>query len=980
MSIRHLLLSMIAVLSALALAIAAREVVEIGQHSAAVDWLQHTNRISGLAQTAGGALARERGLTLLMLSSGPPDHDTLRELRQIRRATDQAVTQLAAQADATARLAPEHTLVTALKEVRALHTELSSYRSIVDAALVGVPADLEPDARRWIELVTRHIEFLHHLISTSIAPVGDRSPRTSAQPLLKDALFTLSELLGQERAMIAGVIARREPVGPARLRELEHLRSNILHTWERADSLLAHFAGDPEIERAVDRFWANLFVHYEDMRTEVLQAGQAGTPYPVTARAWFDNATRGIDGVLALSEVLGAGIDQRAQRLRAEANAEFFITVLSLIGALAACLVSALAIQRRILRPLLELERAANAISAGDLQHVARVTGNDEFGRLATAFEHMRRSLLAAAQERETTTQEMRKLSTAIENSVSSVIITDDRGVIEYVNPQFTLTTGYTSDEVIGRHVSILKSGYTPPSHYQGLWETLNAGRAWKGDLLNRRKNGELYWEAVSISPICDENGRIIHFISIQHDISERKRIEARLDFMSSYDPLTRLPNRALLNMRFAEARSQARRDATRLALLTVGIQHFKRINDSLGHDVGDQFLCEIATRLTHATREQDTVSRLSGSEFAILLTGIGDSDEVIELTRNLLTALRKPLYIDNHTLQPQLHAGIALLPDDGDTLDQLLTSSSMALHQAERTGSEAFMFYTEALNAEVQSRLVLESALRLALASNGLELHFQPRVDLATGRIVGSEALARWRHPETGEFIPPDRFIPISEESGLIHDLGEWALRQACLQNRAWQDAGLRSLPVAVNLSPLQLQQRDLPDRIAAILSETGLEPGLLEVELTENAVMDNPEEAAIALRRLKSIGLSIGIDDFGTGYSSLAYLNRFPVDMLKIDRGFVSSLETDPSAATIASSVIALAHRMGLRVVAEGVENAAQLDFLVQQSCDQIQGFYFSPPLPPEDFAELLRNDRRLDAVPPDTVDVTGSPRQPD
>src|SRR5690606_20701995 len=314
----------------------------------------------------------------------------------------------------------------------------------------------------------------------------------------------------------------------------------------------------------------------------------------------------------------------------------------------------------------------------------------------------MRLSLLASARERDAATHEMRKLNTAIEHSVSSVIITDEHGAIEYVNPQFTITSGYSPEEVIGRHVSILKSGHTPPGHYAGLWQGLHAGKAWKGDLLNRRKNGELYWEAVSISPICDEAGRIIHFISIQHDISERKRIEARLDFMSSYDPLTRLPNRALLNMRFAEARSQARRDATRLALLTVGIQHFKRINDSLGHDVGDQFLCEIATRLTHATREQDTVSRLSGSEFAILLTGIGDSDEVIELTRNLLTALRKPLYIDNHTLQPQLHAGIALLPDDGDTLDQLLTSSSMALHQAERTGSEAFMFYTEALNAEV--------------------------------------------------------------------------------------------------------------------------------------------------------------------------------------------------------------------------------------------------------------------------------------
>jgi diguanylate cyclase (GGDEF)-like protein len=398
------------------------------------------------------------------------------------------------------------------------------------------------------------------------------------------------------------------------------------------------------------------------------------------------------------------------------------------------------------------------------------------------------------------------------------------------------------------------------------------------------------------------------------------------------------------------------------LALLTIGIQHFKRINDSLGHDVGDHFLCEIATRLTHSTREHDTVSRLSGSEFSILLTRISGSDDVIKLTRDLLDALRKPLYVDEHVLQPTLHAGIAMLPTDGDTLDQLLTSSSMALHQAEREGSEPFMFFTEALNAEAQSRLALESALRLALATNRLELHYQPKVDLHSGRIIGAEALARWRHPDTMEYVPPDRFIPISEESGLIHTLGEWALMEACRQNRRWQDDDLPKIPVAVNISALQLQQRSLPEQIADTLERTGLAPEYLAIELTESAVMDSPEEAAIALHLLKSIGVSIAIDDFGTGYSSLAYLNRFPVDLLKIDRSFISSLESDPSAATIASSVIALAHRMGLRVVAEGVENEAQLEFLSLQSCDEIQGYYFSPPLPANDFAELLRSQRTL------------------
>ena len=965
MSIRHLFFTMSALLTALAVALAAREVVDMSARSSAIDWLEHSNHVSGLAQRAGGALARERGLTLMLLSARQPTPPLHGQLAEVRQSANQALGALTKQAATTARMAPEHSLVSGLLEVRALQSELESYRTAVDASLAGRAPGAEIDPRRWMELVTRHIEFLHHVVSTSIAPVGDNSARTTAQPLIKDALFTLSELLGQERALIASALAREEAIGPIRQRELEHFRSNILHTWKRADSLLGHFAGQPRIEEAVDRFWADLFVHYEDLRRSVLDASESGQPYPVTASQWFADATRGIEAVLALSDALGTEIELRAKRLRAEANAEFLLAMATLLLTLGAFVIAALVIQRRVLRPLLTLEQSAREISSGKLDHPIPPFGNDELGRLANAFEHMRQSLLAVMQEHEVTLHEMRKLSTAIENSVSSIIITDALGIIEYVNPQFTITSGYRPEEVIGSHVGILKSGYTPPGHYQEMWGTLQGGKAWKGDLLNRRKDGELYWEAVSISPICDEEGRTIHFISIQHDISERKRIEARLDFMSSYDPLTRLPNRALLNLRFSEARSSARKMQQQAALLTLGIRHFKRINDSLGHDVGDQLLCEIATRLSHATREHDTVSRLSGSEFAVLLTRIDSIEEATARTRALLDWLRKPLNIDDHVLQPNLHAGIAMLPADGDTLDQLLASSSMALHQAEREGNEAFMFFTQALNAEAQSRLALESALRQALATEQLELHYQPRVDLSSGQIIGAEALARWRHPETGEYVPPDRFIAISEESGLIHALGEWALREACRQNRAWQDAGLPAITVAVNISALQLQQRSLPEQIAHTLQQTGLTAGHLEIELTETTVMDNPEEAVIALQRLKSIGLSISIDDFGTGYSSLAYLNRFPVDLLKIDRSFIRNLDTDPNAATIASSVIALAHRMDLRVVAEGVENALQLDFLRSQACDEIQGYYFSPPIPPEAFARLLAERPALTAA---------------
>ncbi|MBA4742077.1 MAG: EAL domain-containing protein [Azoarcus sp.] len=972
MSIRHLLLSMIAVLTLLALGIGAREVVNTRERLAAIDWLEHSNHVSGLVQRASGALARERGITTIALSRPDRRADdaapTTQTIDVLRSEADAHIAALVAETPNTARLSPDHPLVSQLAGIRALHSELQAYRDAVDASLAGIDVDLDIAPQRWVALVSNFIDVLHQTISITASPAPGGGS-ASVQPLIRDALFTLAEHLGQERAIIAAALSREAQLGPTELRELEHYRANILHTWKRADGLLDDFERTPQIEAAIDRFWTGLFVHYEDLRDSVVTASERGQPYPVSDGEWFAQATRGIDAVLALSDTLGEEIDRRAERLRAEASRALTLSLLALAALITAFGVAVALIRRRVLRPLGELERAVAAISAGDLSPHIVAGGDDEFGRLARGFEHMRESLASAERERETTLAEMRKLSTAIEHSVSSVIITDERGIVEYTNPQFTLTSGYQVDEVRGRHVGILKSGYTPPTHYQGLWETLQSGKAWKGELLNRRKDGELYWEAVSISPIRDKAGKIIHFISIQHDISDRKRIEARLDFISSYDPLTRLPNRALLNQRFSEARATARKRGSRLALIALGVRHFKRLNDSLGHEIGDRLLCEIATRLTHATRETDTVSRLSGSEFALILDNIGDAAEVSERTTAILQDLRKPLCVDEHVLQPTLHAGISILPDDGETLDQLLTSASMALHQAEHEGSTPLMFYTPALNADAQARLALESALRMALETNRLELHYQPRIDLRTGRIIGAEALARWRHPETLEYIPPDRFIRISEESGLIHPLGQWVLNEACEQNRRWQKAGLPRIPVSVNVSPLQLQQRGLPDQISEVLARTGLEPEDLEIELTETTVMESPEEAAVALHLLKSLGVRLAIDDFGTGYSSLAYLNRFPVDLLKIDRSFISSLESDPSAATIASSVIALAHRMGLRVVAEGVENLAQLQFLHRQSCDEIQGFYFSPALPPHAFAELLRSTRTL------TIPVTSS-----
>ena len=943
MPIHRLLLLMIAVQAFLVIGIGVRELVTMHHQIERIEQAEHTGRTSDLSRRAGRALAVERDRTAIALTR--PDEaleDKLTALAPLRIAVDQYLFALSAEMET----GDMH-----LDIARTLLTELQNLRDGMDQRLAG---EAGPSLSQWLVGINQHIGQLHRIVANS-GTFSTPAPR----PLIRDVLFTLADYLGRERTTLTMAIMRGTPLTVSELHELNHYRANILHAWKRTDSLLSDLPHAADLREAIDHFWSGLFIHHEDLRKEIIESSSIGRPYPVDAKTWFEQASRGIDSVHALSALLNEDFAFEAARIREGANHRFALSLIALGGLLIAFVTAALVVRKRVLHPLRSLEQAVTMIAAGDLSPQPLPYGKDEFGQLAHSFEHMRRSLVEAENARDSAQAEMHKLGSALENSVSSIIITDARGIIEYTNQQFSTTTGYTSDEVRGRHVTVLKSGYTPPSHYQGMWETLRAGQVWKGELLNRRKNGELYWEAVSISPICDELGKTIHYISIQHDISDRKQIEARLDFMSSHDPLTRLANRSLLTQRFIEASATAQAEGRHLALLTLGIHRFKLLNHSLGHHIGDRVLCKIAARLNHATREGDTSARLSGSEFVVLLSQLHSAEEAEQRVTALLEELHKPIYIEEHVLQIALPAGISIFPDDGETLEELLTRSSLALHQSERDSQpNALRFYTPALDTHAQNRIALESALRQALATDQLELHYQPRVDLRSGHIVGAEALARWRHPDTHEYVPPDYFIPLSEESNLILEIGEWALREACLQNRRWQKAGLSRIAIAVNLSRLQLQQHDLPERISETLRDAGLAAQDLEIELTETALMASPTEAARALSSLRALGVRIAIDDFGTGYSSLSWLSRLPVDILKIDRSFVRNIEDDPSAATIASSVIALAHRMTLRVVAEGVENTAQLDFLREQDCDEIQGHYFSPALPAEEFAELLRS----------------------
>ncbi|GEM_PF-1239169 len=462
--------------------------------------------------------------------------------------------------------------------------------------------------------------------------------------------------------------------------------------------------------------------------------------------------------------------------------------------------------------------------------------------------------------------------------------------------------------------------------------------------------------------PIRDGEGAHLYSLHIMHDITERKRYERELERQANYDGLTGLANRNLLTDRIQQAAAHSQRSRRQAAVLLMDLDRFKMINDSLGHNAGDSLLRAVAQRLAERVRQGDTVARLGGDEFVIVMEGLAREDDAVVSATKILEALRPPFTLAGREVFVTVSLGIALCPRNGEQPEPLLKNADAAMYQAKRLGGNGFKFFTEEMNTWAVQHLELETALRHALERGELELHYQPKVDLASGRISGAEALIRWRHPGMG-LVSPGDFIPLAEETGLIVPIGEWVIETACAQIRAWQDAGLPPIGVAVNLSARQFREPNLPEVIAQALRLNDLPPRFLELELTESMLMHDPEQAAATLHRLKALGLRLALDDFGTGYSSLGYLKRFPIDSLKIDRSFVRDITSDPDDAAIARSVISLAHSMGLGVVAEGVETEGQLHYLRRHSCDELQGYYFSRPLPADDLARLLQEGKTLE-----------------
>jgi diguanylate cyclase (GGDEF)-like protein/PAS domain S-box-containing protein len=546
--------------------------------------------------------------------------------------------------------------------------------------------------------------------------------------------------------------------------------------------------------------------------------------------------------------------------------------------------------------------------------------------------------------------------ATVFENTKEGVMIADAANRVVAVNRAFVEITGYGADELIGRTPEVLRSSRQDEAFYRRIGEAVREHGNWQGELWDRRKNGEDYPAWLSISVVKDDDGRVTHHVSVFSDITVLKESEARLDQLAHHDPLTGLPNRLLLNARAEHALARARRNEKQMAVLFLDLDRFKYINDTLGHPAGDLLLQQVAERLRKCVRDEDTISRLGGDEFTVVLEDLDDAGAASTVARKILGALSEKAVLFGREVFVTCSIGISLYPRDGEDIVTLFKNADSALYRAKDQGRDTYQFYTEELTTLAVERLELENDLRHALEMGELRVHYQPQVNLRSGRITGMEALARWQHPRRGLLMPAD-FIPLAEETGLIVPLGEWVLRTACFQAKAWLDAGLSTAPVAVNLSPRQFRQKDLVERIAGTLQESGLPPDHLELEITEGLVMFNVEASVTLMGRLKDLGVRFSIDDFGTGYSSLSYLKRFPIDKIKIHQSFVQNITTDPEDAAISSAIISLTHSMKRKAIAEGVETDAQREFLLSHHCDEIQGHHFSKPAPADEIERLLR-----------------------
>lgn len=575
----------------------------------------------------------------------------------------------------------------------------------------------------------------------------------------------------------------------------------------------------------------------------------------------------------------------------------------------------------------------------------------EEIGALLAAS----RSIGVAIQ-RETANKRLSQATIAFDTAAEGIMICDAENRITGINKGFTEITGYTEEEVLGKTPTILNSGGHAPEFFENMWASLEQAGRWRGEIRNRRKNGEIYPEWLTITVVRNDDGLIQHYVAVFADISEIKHSQQRLYELVNHDPLTGLPNRRLLNELLEHAIKRAEREGTKIALLFVDLDRFKNINDTLGHQVGDKLLKKAAQRLSDAVRDSDTIARLGGDEFVVMLEFDSDLEDPATVAKKIIGSIQDEFLIDGYELFIGASIGISVFPEDGRSADDLIKAADIAMYQVKNEGKNDYRFYASQLSDHAREKLTLDTLLRRALERQQLEVYYQPQVSLATGKIIAAEALLRWHHPETG-MISPNKFIPLAEETGLIVQIGEWVLREAAYHAIQLAEQNIPLSWIAVNVSGVQIHRSNFADTVYGVLVETGCDPAMLELEITESAIMRNVEYVIDVCQQLKAMGVRLALDDFGTGYSSLSYLKKFPLDKLKIDQSFVHDLPDDAEDAAISSAIIALGQNLGLSITAEGVEKTEQRDFLVAKGCTEAQGYLYGKPVTFQELVNMLK-----------------------
>ncbi|MFZ5512450.1 MAG: EAL domain-containing protein [Pseudomonadota bacterium] len=778
-------------------------------------------------------------------------------------------------------------------------------------------------------------------------------------PRLADyfAVTTQLELLKSEKQLLAeelkAFIEAQSAHRPVELRSLEE-------NWRRYEA---------DLEQVVDKAGAMNMKAVEE-----LSAFESSVHFRVVSR---------ILGQMAESMESRAN-DAFQQTLERQDRQRRIFLLTSVVGLLAVAswvVLFARSVSRRVSSLRDAAMRAADGVRNGPMP----VAGNDELADLGAAFNAMREKVAAReaalqvaheeleyrvkartgelndanalltreVEERRRAEQQLRLLSQAVEQSPVSVMMTDVDGRILYVNQAFVKSTGYRAEEALGRTPRFLGSGCTPAEDYRRMWDTILAGKEWEGELLNRRRDGSVFWESVRISPVTDAQGAITHFVAVHQDISVRKEQERKILYQVQYDSLTGLPNRLLAMDRLSQTIQATARDAAKAVLMFIDLDDFKKVNDTLGHDTGDLLLVQAARRLRESVRGEDTVARQGGDEFLVIMGGLRRTADAEIVADKIIRAFAPPFHIGENEVVVTPSIGLAVYPDDGNTPATLLRNADLAMYEAKEAGRNGYRFFNQAIHDQSVQRLELERRLRNALARGEFMLLYQPMVAASGGALVAVEALLRWNAPDYGMMLP-EQFLAVAEQTGLIVDIGDWVLRTACAQARQWHEEGATRLRVAVNVSPRQFRGGGLVDKVRRCLEENHFPPGCLQIEVTEGLLMRNHAEVGAALRALDAMGVGLAMDDFGTGYSSLSHLKSCPFHILKIDRGFVRDLAADADDRALVTAAIRMGKGLGLSIVAEGVETREQLAFLVEQGCDVIQGYLFGEPQPADQFAQ--------------------------